>query len=200
MLLGTAGGCNPKSTRCGYANAVVVGDAAYLVDCGEGAHRQMWRAGLTMNPASTATRPVVKAIFVTHLHADHIMDLANLFVGSWPPHAVDVFGPAPAGLPIPAFPPDARAPFVYPDEPTPGTRATVEHLLRAFAYNINLRVPTRAASTSPNPCGCARSGFAATATCPTSTSASSPTARATEVGGPRWSRSSSIPKTSTACR
>ncbi len=140
VLLGTAGGSNPKSTRCGYSNAVVVGDAAYIVDCGEGAHRQMWRAGIAMNPVFDRTRPVVKAIFLTHLHGDHIVDLPNFFMGSWPPHPVDIFGPAPAGLPIPSFPPDLEVPLVYPDDPTPGTRAALEHMLRAFAYNINLRV------------------------------------------------------------
>lgn len=140
VLLGTAGGANPKATRTGYANAVVVGDVAYLVDCGEGAHRQLWRAGLTLNPRFGPERPVVRALFVTHLHADHIMDLANLLLGSWPRHVIDVYGPAPAGLPIPTFPPGSVRPLVFPDTPTPGMRDTLDQLLRAFAYNINLRI------------------------------------------------------------
>jgi ribonuclease BN (tRNA processing enzyme) len=140
ILLGTAGGSNPKATRAGYANAVVVGDAAYLVDCGEGAHRQLWRAGLTLNPVRDPDRPAVRALFVTHLHADHIMDLGNLLLGSWPTPVLDVYGPVPAGLPIPVFPPDAMRPLVFPDAPTPGIQATVDQLLRAYAYNINLRV------------------------------------------------------------
>jgi ribonuclease BN (tRNA processing enzyme) len=140
VLLGTAGGSNPKATRAGYANAVVVGDAAYLVDCGEGAHRQLWCAGLTLNPNLGPERPVVRALFVTHLHADHVMDLANLLLGSWPPHVIDVYGPGPAGLPIPVFPAGEERPLVFPDAPTPGIRATVDHLLRAHAYNINLRI------------------------------------------------------------
>jgi ribonuclease BN (tRNA processing enzyme) len=140
VLLGTAGGSNPKATRAGYANAVVVGDTAYLVDCGEGAHRQLWRAGLTLNPNLGEARPLVRALFVTHLHADHLMDLANLLLGSWPPHAIGVYGPGPAGLPIPVFPAGEERPLVFPDAPTPGIRATVDHLLRAYAYNINLRI------------------------------------------------------------
>jgi ribonuclease BN (tRNA processing enzyme) len=143
VLLGTAGGSYPKATRAGFANAVVVGDAAYLVDCGEGAHRQLWRAGLTLNPAygrQDPPRPLVRALFVTHLHADHVMDLANLLVGSWPPQPLDVFGPAPAGVPIPTFPPGTARPLAFPDDPTPGMRASVDHLMRAHAYNINLRV------------------------------------------------------------
>lgn len=140
VLLGTGGGAYPKATRCGFANAVVVGDAVYLVDCGEGVHRQLWRAGLTVNTGFGPGRPLVRALFVTHLHADHIMDLANLVQGSWPAHVIDVYGPAPAGLPIPTFPPGADRPVVFPGDPTPGLRATMEHLWQAFAYNINLRV------------------------------------------------------------
>ena len=140
MLLGTAGGSNPKSTRSGYSNAVVVDDAAYIVDCGEGAHRQMWRAGLALNPGFDRTRPLVRAMFLTHLHGDHIVDLPNFFMGSWPPQPVDIYGPAPASLPIPSFPPDLEVPLVYPDEPVPGTRAALDHMLSAFAYNINLRI------------------------------------------------------------
>jgi ribonuclease BN (tRNA processing enzyme) len=142
VTLGTGGGSNPKATRCGFSNAVVVGDAAYLVDAGEGVHTQLWRAGLTMNPGFRRqfARPVVRGVFVTHLHADHIVDLANLFVGSWPPHVVELIGPGPAGLPIPMFPSDAERPVPLPDEPTPGLRAFVDHQMRSFAYNINVRV------------------------------------------------------------
>jgi ribonuclease BN (tRNA processing enzyme) len=118
VLLGTAGGGNPKSTRAGYANAVVVDNAAYLVDCGEGAHTQLWRAGLAVNPGfAGGRRPTVATVFVTHLHADHIMDLANLFMGSWPPHVIDLYGPGPDGL-----------------------RVTMDGLMAAFAYNVEVRM------------------------------------------------------------
>ncbi len=140
VLLGTAGGAHPKSTRAGYANALVVGDAAYLVDCGEGVQTQLSRAGLAVSARFGRERPLVRAIFVTHLHADHIMDLANLVMGSWPSQPVQLYGPAPAGLPIPGFPPDGPRRPVFPDDPTPGIRATLDHLLRAFAYNINVRL------------------------------------------------------------
>jgi ribonuclease BN (tRNA processing enzyme) len=165
VLLGTAGGSNPKATRAGYANAIVVDDAAYLVDCGEGAHRQLWRAGLTLNPNFGPERPLVRDLFVTHLHADHVVDLANLLLGSWPPQAIDVYGPGPAGLPIPVFPAGDERPLVFPDSPTPGIRATVDHLLRAYAYNVNLRIadegrPSITEAVRVHEVGVARDGFA----------------------------------------
>ena len=141
VLLGTAGGANPKATRAGFANAVVVGDHAYIHDCGEGANTQAWRAGIGMHrerrPANGAT---VEAVFLSHLHSDHVIDLANLLLGFWPGHQVDLYGPAAAGLPIAAYPPGRVADLVHPDEPTPGTRALLDHLWRAFAYNINVRM------------------------------------------------------------
>lgn len=142
VLLGTAGGSNPKSTRSGYANAVVVGDAAYLVDCGEGVHTQAWRAGIGLHHIR---RPkgggaVASAVFLTHLHSDHLIDYVNLFLGLWPAHTVRVYGPGPAGLPIPAYPPERDVPLLFDDEPTPGTRRMTELLFRAFAYNLNVRI------------------------------------------------------------
>src|SRR5262245_22391697 len=140
VLLGTGGGGFPKVRRCGSANAVVVGDAVYVVDCGEGVHRQLWSAGLTAHAGFGPGRPLIRAVFLTHLHSDHIVDLVNLFQGSWPAQTIDVYGPGPAGLPIPEFPPGAGRPLAFPEDPTPGTRATLDHLMRAFAYNINLRI------------------------------------------------------------
>ena len=140
VLLGTAGGSNPNATRCGFSNAVVVGDAVYLVDCGEGVHRQLWRAGLTANPRfGHGTRPLVRAVCVTHLHADHLMDLPNLLQGSWPNTPIDVYGPAPAGAPFTTWN-DPVHPVRFPECPAPGIRAVVDHFNRAFAANINARI------------------------------------------------------------
>src|SRR4029079_12066139 len=84
ILLGTAGASNPKATRAGYSNAVVVGDVAYIVGCGEGVHRQAWRSGISMHPDR---RPrggsTVRSIFFTHLHSDHIIHFAHLSLGLW---------------------------------------------------------------------------------------------------------------------
>jgi ribonuclease BN (tRNA processing enzyme) len=140
VLLGVGGGGNPKSVKSGFANAVVVGDRWYCVDAGEGVHKQMWRAGLAVNHTFEAHRPVLRAGFVTHLHVDHIMDLGNVFLGSWPNRDIDLFGPGPAGLPIPTFPPDRIHVPLYPNNPTPGLRDTVDLIFQAFAYNLNTRI------------------------------------------------------------
>ena len=55
--------------------------------------------------------------------------------------------------------------MVFPDEPTPGIRATVGHLMRAFAYNINLHVsdegrPDVTESIRVHEIGVRRNGYA----------------------------------------
>jgi ribonuclease BN (tRNA processing enzyme) len=145
ILLGTAGASNPKATRAGYSNAIVVGDVAYIVDCGEGVHRQAWRSGISMHPER---RPkggsTIRSIFFTHLHSDHVIDYINLMLGFWPTTRVDVFGPGEAGLPITPYPPDRVVPLLFPDAPTPGIRGLTQKLFEAFAYNINVRIADEA--------------------------------------------------------
>jgi ribonuclease BN (tRNA processing enzyme) len=141
ILLGTAGGSNPKSTRAGFSNAIVVGDAAYIIDCGEGVHHQAWRSGIAMHiirrPPGGST---VRAIFLTHLHSDHVIDYPNLLFGFWPTHEVNVYGPGEAGLPIAAYPPGRIVEPLFPEQPTPGITAMTDHFFRAFAYNLNVRI------------------------------------------------------------
>jgi ribonuclease BN (tRNA processing enzyme) len=141
ILLGTAGASNPKATRCGYANAVVVGDVAYIVDCGEGVHKQAWRSGISMHaerrPRGGST---VRAMFFTHLHSDHVVDYIDMLLGFWPVSRIDVFGPGEAGLPIPAYPPGREVELLFPSAPTPGIGTLTTKLFEAFAYNINVRI------------------------------------------------------------
>ncbi|WP_456756760.1 MBL fold metallo-hydrolase [Bradyrhizobium sp. USDA 4011] len=81
LLLGTAGGPTwwPNSDQCGISSAVAVGDAYYLVDCGEGVGRRLQQA---VSPASsrTVTGPSLRAVFLTHLHSDHTVDYPNLLL------------------------------------------------------------------------------------------------------------------------
>jgi ribonuclease BN (tRNA processing enzyme) len=141
VLLGTAGGSAPRSTRCGYANALTIGGVAYLVDGGEGVHMQLHRAGLaaTRRFGASGQRPVIETIFVTHLHADHIMDLVNVFQGSWPSSRIDIYGPGPAGPPFTTHA-DPVHPVRFPDDPAPGIKGVIDHLNRAFAMNVNARL------------------------------------------------------------
>lgn len=90
ILLGTAGGPTPKPNRAAPAQAIVVGDATYVVDCGNGVARQMALAGLRLGS--------IRSIFVTHHHSDHNADYANLIHLAWIqgiPADMKVYGPPP---------------------------------------------------------------------------------------------------------
>lgn len=75
ILLGTNGGPLVRLDRAASAQVVLVDDVAYLVDCGEGAVRQLVAAGVA--PAS------VRHLFITHHHADHNIGYSGLLVGAW---------------------------------------------------------------------------------------------------------------------
>ena len=90
VLLGTAGGPTPKAKSSAPAQAIVVGDRIYLVDCGDGVARQL----------ALATLPVrqLRAVFITHQHSDHNAGYGPLFLLGWPAGLstpVDTYGPPP---------------------------------------------------------------------------------------------------------
>lgn len=90
ILLGTAGGPSPKQTRSAPANAVVVDDAVYVVDAGNGVARQLVLAGLPPRD--------LRAVFITHHHSDHNADYGNLLLLAWTAglrRPVDGYGPTP---------------------------------------------------------------------------------------------------------
>ncbi|MFJ4622496.1 MBL fold metallo-hydrolase [Streptomyces sp. NPDC088812] len=79
------------------SSALVVNGRTHVVDCGRGAVSQYMRAGLSMTSLA--------AIFLTHLHADHVVDYyafpmlsagASTDAGFRSP--IDVYGPGPAGV------------------------------------------------------------------------------------------------------
>jgi len=73
-LLGT--GCPVVHTeRYGPAQVVRHGGNAVLVDCGSGVTQRLVAAGLTGRD--------LDAVFLTHLHSDHIVDLFQLILSSW---------------------------------------------------------------------------------------------------------------------
>ena len=90
ILLGTAGGPRARATRSATAQAIVVGDTAYVVDCGDGVARQLVLAGVPLR--------AVRHIFITHHHSDHNADYGNLILLAWAAGLrtrLDSWGPPP---------------------------------------------------------------------------------------------------------
>ena len=132
VTLGTAGG--PR-----WWDRPGVGDAVYLVAAGQGTGRQLARAGLPMDRA--------RALFLTHLHSDHVADLTGLLLfGLFERRDPDVaplavYGPGPRGTLPPLSSHAARRPEpVAPANPTPGTTAMIALLCAAHATDLNDRI------------------------------------------------------------
>ena len=75
VLLGTAGGPTPKRSRSAPSQAIRIGEAVYVVDCGNGVGRQMALAGIPFED--------LRHVFVTHHHSDHVADLVSLPLLAW---------------------------------------------------------------------------------------------------------------------
>ena len=99
----------PDPARQGPATAVTVGSMVLLFDAGTGVERQMRAAGL---PISGPT-----ALFLTHLHTDHTLGLADLIFTSWVMRRVRPFA------------------VIGP----PGTQRMVRSLGEAYAEDIRIR-------------------------------------------------------------
>ena len=108
VMLGT-GTPRPLPDVWGPATAVVVGGRVFLVDAGVGVERRLAAAGL---PTTGVT-----AAFITHLHSDHVLGLADLIFTSW------VMGRT---RPFPVYGPH-------------GLAQMTEHLYAAFSEDIRVR-------------------------------------------------------------
>jgi len=151
LLLGTAGGPTwwPNSDRCSFSSAVIVGDATYLVDCGEGVGKRLQQS---LGPASSsaATLRTLRALFVTHLHSDHTVDYPNILLyglvsgldRSSPP--LKVFGPGRRGQMEPVFSLPGRTAvepeIINPENPTPGISDMTNYISQAYATDLNDRM------------------------------------------------------------
>src|ERR671920_518125 len=69
ILLGTGGGPRPRKAVSAPAQVIIVGDVAYVIDCGDGVARQLAAAGVPL--------PNVRHVFITHQHSDHNADYGN---------------------------------------------------------------------------------------------------------------------------
>jgi ribonuclease Z len=115
VLLGT-GTPNADPDRAGPSVAIVVNDTPYLVDFGPGVVRRASAAfrngvkGLAVNKLSLA--------FATHLHSDHTIGLADLIFTPWVLERqapLELYGPR-------------------------GMRAMADHLVKAYAEDIQIRL------------------------------------------------------------
>ena len=106
--------------RAGPSTVVTAGGQTFLVDCGRGVLMRAAAAGVGAAG--------VTALLLTHLHSDHITDLADVITTRW----VSSMGPNPL-------------PIIGP----PGTRAVVEATLAALGPDISYRIAHHADITEP---------------------------------------------------
>lgn len=109
-LLGT-GSPLPSANRAGPATLVSADDEHYLIDAGRGVLMRLAGAGLGA--------PNLTAVLITHLHSDHITDLADVITTRW----VMTFQARPLPIIGPA-----------------GTAAVVQSLLESLGPDIRYRM------------------------------------------------------------
>lgn len=110
VLLGTGVGPPVNLQQYGASTLVEAGAQRFLFDCGRGATLRLAQAGVPIGS--------IRRVFLTHLHSDHVLQLPDLLLTGWAGgrRAVPlaVWGPA-------------------------GTRAMMDHLQQAFAFDIHTR-------------------------------------------------------------
>jgi len=111
-LLGT-GSPIPVMERFGPSTLVEAGSEKLLIDCGRGASLRLWQLHIPLG--------AVTAVFLTHLHSDHIVGIPDLWLTGWlpPPFghrtgAFQIWGPV-------------------------GTKELMANLREAFASDIRFR-------------------------------------------------------------
>jgi ribonuclease Z len=111
-LLGT-GAPGPRIDRFGPSTLVEAGAEKLLFDCGRGVSQRLWQLQIPLRN--------VTAVFLTHLHSDHIVGIPDLWLTGWLP--------TPYGR--------RTEPFrVW--GPT-GTKALMTHLEQAYQADIRIR-------------------------------------------------------------
>lgn len=75
LFLGTAGGPPLRVARSEPGTLLIVDGRRYLIDCGIGTMRRMLEAGIASE--------TIQTIFLTHLHADHDLGLADVMANDF---------------------------------------------------------------------------------------------------------------------
>lgn len=115
VLLGT-GTPFADPNKSGPSLAIVVNNTSYIVDCGPGVVRRAAEASKLGFPSLEAAQ--LKTLFITHLHSDHTIGLADIIL-------------TPAVL-------DRNAPFSI-FGPV-GTKKMADQIMNAYQEDINLRI------------------------------------------------------------
>src|SRR5258708_31759568 len=108
--LGTRGGPIPMVGRAQSSNILVVNNAFYIVDAGEGVTRRLTRAGIAIRD--------IDNIFITHSHSDHTGGLGGLLSTEYDYNRtkpVNIYGP-------------------------PGTDASIRALVQFLTVSADIRI------------------------------------------------------------
>jgi ribonuclease Z len=111
-LLGT-GAPVPSIERFGPGILVEAGGQRLLFDCGRGASQRLWQLKIPLGK--------INALFLTHLHSDHVVGIPDLWLTGWIPA---VYGRR--ASPLQVYGPN-------------GTKDMMDNLVKAFAWDINTR-------------------------------------------------------------
>jgi ribonuclease BN (tRNA processing enzyme) len=159
VLLGTTGGMTwwPGSDRASASQALVVGDAIYVIDLGFGAAHRLAQAfntgtfityrGETIQTELSSFLKQVRAVFFTHMHMDHLGDYPTFLeigarAGFGSADKLKIFGPCNRGRldeNVSGYAGGLQMAGVDTPQatPTPGIRQTTDLILQSFAATFN---------------------------------------------------------------
>lgn len=120
-LLGT-GSPQPSAKRFGMSTLVQAGDNYFLFDVGRGAMIRLQQVGVQ--------RGELEAVFLTHLHSDHVVGLPDLFMTGWMLDAHELRGSV---QPFTIYGPG-------PHKGKIGTKKTMQRIKAAFQADAQIRM------------------------------------------------------------